>query len=82
MTVREMLQLLGIPLPIGVVVIVVIFTILFVIFNRFLDKMESGEISKKEMAPVNIAAAAPETGNSSIIVAISAAVSEYRKNNL
>ena len=81
MNVMEVLQYLGIPLPLGVVVIVILFIFLYLAFNKFLDNIYVKDLPKKEAAPVINAAAAPETGNNAAIVAISAAVNEYRKNN-
>ena len=85
MSVMDLLQQSGIPLPLGVALIIVIFTILYVVFMRFLDNKASGKLPKAETAPVrtvaNTAFAAPDTGNSAIIAAISAAVNEYRRNN-
>jgi hypothetical protein len=81
----ELLQLYGIPLPVGLVAIIVICSVLYVVCMRFLDNKASVKSPKAETAPintvVNTAFTAPNTGNSAIVVAISAAVNEYRKNN-
>ena len=82
MSVMDLLQQSGIPLPLGVALIIVILTILYVAFNKFLDRKASWEITRKERTPVTIVPAAPAAGNNATIAAISAAVNEYRKNNL
>ena len=84
MTVMELLQLYGIPIPVGLVLILVFFTFLYLAIMRFLDKKTSGGKLPKAapQASTVTAPAAPNTGNNAITVAISAAVNEYRKNNL